>query len=78
MCWWVTIRRRRSSTAWPRSASARSSSSSALAELGPLSTSVSGSSAIRYVLTRPTANGVGMARRWMPASAARSKPLTSG
>ncbi len=37
----------RSSTAWPRAASACSSSSSALAEFGPESTSVSGESSIR-------------------------------
>ena len=33
--------------------------------VGPLSTSVSGSSSTRYVLTRPTANGVGIGRQWM-------------
>ena len=35
MCWWLTISSSMSSIAWPRAASACSSSSSALAEFGP-------------------------------------------
>ena len=46
-CWWVITIRSRSSIRRPCAASARSSSSSALPELGPVSTSVSGSSSIR-------------------------------
>src|SRR5687768_9967040 len=72
MCWWETTISSRSSTRRPCSASARSSRSSDLPEFGPVSTSVSGSSSIRYALTDPTMNGVGIVRRWMPAAAARS------
>ena len=70
MCWCVTTSSSRSSIACPRAASACSSSSSAFAEFGPESISVSGSSSIRYAFTRPTANGVGIARQWMPCAAA--------
>src|SRR3954454_10108418 len=65
-----------SSIEWPRSRSRCWSSSSALPEFGPVSTSVSGSSSMRYVLTRPTANGVGMGRRWIPAAAATASSGT--
>ena len=46
-------------------------------EFGPLSSSVSGSSSMRYVLTVPTRNGVGIAKRWMPAPAARASASAS-
>ena len=72
MCWWEMTISSRSSTRRPCAASARSSASSAVPEFGPLSTSVSGSSSMRYVLTRPIRNGVGIGRQWMPASAARA------
>src|SRR3954451_8355056 len=68
MCWWVTTIRSRSATLRPCSPSAASSVVSDVPLFGPLSTSVSGSSSIRYVLTRPTANGVGIGRQWMPAA----------
>ena len=77
MCWWVITSSSMSSIACPRAASACSSSSSAFAEFGPESTSVSGESSIRYALTRPTMNGVGIARRWMPASAASASASRS-
>ena len=70
MCWWVITICSMSAIEWPSSRSSCWSSSSELPELGPESTSVSGSSAIRKTFTRPTANGVGIAIRWMPASAA--------
>src|SRR6266498_1107286 len=70
MCWCVMTIRSRSSIRRPCVASARSSSSSALPEFGPVSTSVSGSSSISQQFTRPTANGVGIASRWTPAAAA--------
>src|SRR4051812_32034838 len=73
MCWWVMTMSSRSSTRRPCAASACSSSSSALPELGPESTRVSGSSSMRYVLTRPTAKGVGIGRQWMPAAAALAR-----
>ncbi len=61
MCWWLMTSSSRSSMRCPRAASSCSSSSSAFAEFGPESMSVSGSSSIRYALTRPTWNGVGIA-----------------
>jgi hypothetical protein len=57
----------------PCSPSARSSASSDVPEFGPVSTSVSGSSSSRRTLTRPTWNGVGIARPWMRAAAARER-----
>jgi hypothetical protein len=80
MCWWVRITSPSSSSSWPSSRKPRWSSSKEVPELGPASTSVSGSSSIRYTFTRPTAKGVGMARRWMPASAAgaNGSSLTGG
>ncbi len=77
MCWWEMTISPRSSTRRPCAASARSSVSSAVPEFGPLSTSVSGSSSMRYVLTRPTRNGVGIGRQWMPASAARASAASA-
>src|SRR5262245_22533572 len=76
MCWWVMITSSRSSIRWPSDSSCRSSSSRALPEFGPESISVSGSSSSRYVLTRPTWNGVGMRSTLMPASEIRCQ--TSG
>src|SRR3954470_21393889 len=76
MCWWEMTISSRSATRRPWAASAVSSSSSALPEFGPVSTSVSGSSSMRYVLTRPTANGVGIGRRWIPAAAAAASSGT--
>ena len=77
MCWWVRITSSMSSSRCPRPAIPRCSSSKLVPELGPASTRVSGSSSIRYTFTRPTANGVGMARRWIPASAAGAKGSSS-
>src|ERR1700678_4417513 len=77
MCWWVMTSSSMSSTACPRAASACSSSSSALAEFAPESTSVSVESSIRYAFIRPTMNGVGTASRWMPASAASASASRS-
>src|SRR3954447_4359493 len=76
MCWCVMSTSSMSSTRRPWAASAVSSSSRALPEFGPVSTSVSGSSSMRYVLTRPTANGVGIGRRWIPAAAATASSGT--
>ena len=47
MCWWVTITSSMSSSEWPSPAIPRCSSSNEVPELGPASTSVSGSSSIR-------------------------------